>query len=690
MLVLVILALGAFKLYTGGLKTSDITSGIASLRGAKPAPPAMLPADTAPADAVARRTDAEATAQEGVVAALTAAPTPVPSALAPTPIAIKATPSPSASPTPSPSASPTAVASEAPTPAPTVKVTAKTAAPTTSPTSTPTAAPTVKATAAATAAATKAKDTPLLAATTKITKVDPKTELKEPPQTTDIKLWLRSDLGLDIKEKLVTKWTDQAAKLEFVPSDATKGPGVGAKQVNGHPVIDFPCALTTPKFELPTQATIFFVVAPAALNKGSRFFGFYPFGQFRFFEEKASLFIGKQDHVIAAGAHAAVKPGEFSVISFRVDSKGKKVEGGGGADDLVQLKTARDAGKFEISKSALAVGGVKGTCDDEDNLKGQVAEVIVYDGLLESKDVTKAQQYLLCKWLPAHEQADCDGSKAAAAAVLAKAEGAVTKNATSAADATGGKAGAKVEEKDGAKDSEEETKKEKKKKSKKKKKKKKADDDDENDEKEEGEGEEAAKDKKAVETKATDVEAKDAKEGSKKTKKKPKKKPKKKKKKKKSKGKAKGKDKKNACVFDKKINIMDYKAPEGADFAAKIKWDDTVEGVWKEVRNFKLGGEPLRKLIHGKVRILEGLRHQLFKNACGEEEEDEEDAEEDDDDDDDEDEEEDEEEEDDDDKAKKKKKKKKKKPVKKSSKKKKKKSKKSKKDDDDDEEEDEE
>jgi hypothetical protein len=99
---------------------------------------------------------------------------------------------------------------------------------------------------------------------------------------------------------------------------------------------------------------------------------------------------------------------------------------------------------------------------------------------------------------------------------------------------------------------------------------------------------------------------------------------KRKKKKKKKKMKAKRKmaalqEQKKPCTFDPKVNIMKYKPPETADFKDKIAWEDKVAETFTEVKNYKLGGPPLHKFIHGKVRKLEEMRHRLFRNSCGSE-----------------------------------------------------------------------
>lgn len=91
------------------------------------------------------------------------------------------------------------------------------------------------------------------------------------------------------------------------------------------------------------------------------------------------------------------------------------------------------------------------------------------------------------------------------------------------------------------------------------------------------------------------------------------------------------------CVFDPKVNIMKYKAPETAPFKDKIAWEDKVSETFNEVKKFKLGGAPLHKFIHTKVRALESMRHSLFSNACGNKDEIELPEEDDDDDDDDDD-----------------------------------------------------
>jgi hypothetical protein len=48
-----------------------------------------------------------------------------------------------------------------------------------------------------------------------------------------------------------------------------------------------------------------------------------------------------------------------------------------------------------------------------------------------------------------------------------------------------------------------------------------------------------------------------------------------------------------------------------------LRREDKIAEVWTDTRNFKQGGPPLRKYIHSKVRMLQELRHNLFKYACG-------------------------------------------------------------------------
>ena len=65
-------------------------------------------------------------------------------------------------------------------------------------------------------------------------------------------------------------------------------------------------------------------------------------------------------------------------------------------------------------------------------------------------------------------------------------------------------------------------------------------------------------------------------------------------------------------TFDPRINIMKYKSPWNAPKSSKDKWDKAVEETWRRVRQYPMGGKPLRKFIHENVQNLTKLREELF------------------------------------------------------------------------------
>ena len=64
--------------------------------------------------------------------------------------------------------------------------------------------------------------------------------------------------------------------------------------------------------------------------------------------------------------------------------------------------------------------------------------------------------------------------------------------------------------------------------------------------------------------------------------------------------------------FDARVNIMKYKAPWNAPKENQEKWALAVEQTWVKVREFPMGGKPLRDFIHANVKNLTKLRSDLF------------------------------------------------------------------------------
>lgn len=64
------------------------------------------------------------------------------------------------------------------------------------------------------------------------------------------------------------------------------------------------------------------------------------------------------------------------------------------------------------------------------------------------------------------------------------------------------------------------------------------------------------------------------------------------------------------CHFTGRVE--DWVPPPGADIRRRYQWEEALKATLDKIKNFDMGGEVLRKLIHDEVKQLDLLRHDLF------------------------------------------------------------------------------
>ncbi|GMI06652.1 hypothetical protein TrRE_jg2000 [Triparma retinervis] len=164
-------------------------------------------------------------------------------------------------------------------------------------------------------------------------------------------------------------------------------------------MVTFPAPLMTPKFSLPPQSTLFFVVTPEYLGgKTDNFQTFFTVGRNKFmFSHGKVAFLTKDNR-------------DNDINSFLTGSKGHVQAG---AKHLVAYKFNREAPSMSLNGSPFEHGS-KHTKDNQafasgakayvggggptDGFVGKVEEVMVFNAELDDVEATEVMNHLAVKW----------------------------------------------------------------------------------------------------------------------------------------------------------------------------------------------------------------------------------------------------------------------------------------------------
>ncbi|KAG1684113.1 hypothetical protein DVH05_011857 [Phytophthora capsici] len=417
----------------------------------------------------------------------------------------------------------------------------------------------------------------------------------------NLAVWLTSDSGVEVEHLtacLASSGKDLAAcevkswTSQITSSDPTAGGSavsfaaspqrkilwipIDPDTHNQLPTVQFSCPMTTDALKVHESMTLFFVLSAAQSEAGDsftgqKFFGNSPYGQFALHSDKPSFFANnglvEHTHTLPAG--------QFSLVTYRLHQRYVEIKANSGPwSGETQEKGGSDGTRIRITvNEVVSLGNSKSACDTN-AFQGRIAEVLVYDAVLEDAKVAIVEKYLHDKWWgenpfpePAALAVPTEGPKAAT--VNAPDESATNTSLTAKpADRTTEAAtvtpevdpqvikvtldASPVEKAEATKQTSTAT------------------------------GVLAAQrdhstNGPAQETPAAAVE-----------------------------------DAAPTFKFDSRVNIFEWKPPIGADATKATQWTKTVKDKVNYIRNFQLGGDVLRALIREHKDDLIALREELF------------------------------------------------------------------------------
>lgn len=222
-----------------------------------------------------------------------------------------------------------------------------------------------------------------------------------PSELSDLVLWVDGDTGVTETAGDVSFWADQSsAGNNLAQGTGAYQPSVVSGVLNGHDAISFSTNgagtadneyLSNAALQLDTTTTAFYVMNPdSTAGNSQRFAGHYSNGQFRFNNDKASMFTSGGNADLTSPEAVA---GSFQILTYRINGA---VEGSINSPDLVQTKATSS-----FDNSDFLIGGVPNTFVtgvEYGSFDGDFAEVIVYDRALSDAEIGKVGAYLADKY----------------------------------------------------------------------------------------------------------------------------------------------------------------------------------------------------------------------------------------------------------------------------------------------------
>lgn len=236
-------------------------------------------------------------------------------------------------------------------------------------------------------------------------------------------LWLNAEAGVQISpgSRTVLQWRDQSGgNYVFTPLSPAQHRAASARWntalarqqgrlragENGHPdaamrfiaahkddgknVITFPAPLVANSLQLRDGITAFFVLKPIRLREGDqalgqRFFGHYPYGQFRFHDGRLAFRTDNGDHVYSSDD---VIEGETLLAAYRFDGNVQMSLNGRQFEDSYMSRRKRSQPPAFSASGYVSLGG----CPPHNSFVGDIAEVMIFGvplGDAESRHVAE-------------------------------------------------------------------------------------------------------------------------------------------------------------------------------------------------------------------------------------------------------------------------------------------------------------
>ncbi|KAE9038539.1 hypothetical protein PR001_g5883 [Phytophthora rubi] len=209
----------------------------------------------------------------------------------------------------------------------------------------------------------------------------------------------------------VNRWINQMASSDPNAADATAFRAASPQQKpvwvpvvpdthNQLPAVYFSCPMISDALRMHESMTLFFVLSPAQIERGDsyagqKFFGNSPYGQFALHGGKpsflANMGLVESEHMVPMG--------QFSLVSYRLNPGYAEIKANGGAWGG-ESPAEGDAGDRRLRitvNDVVSLGNSKSDCDTN-AFQGRIAEMLVYDAVLDDAKVEAVEKYLYDKW----------------------------------------------------------------------------------------------------------------------------------------------------------------------------------------------------------------------------------------------------------------------------------------------------
>ncbi|KAE9135837.1 hypothetical protein PF005_g2325 [Phytophthora fragariae] len=237
--------------------------------------------------------------------------------------------------------------------------------------------------------------------------------------------WVTGDSGVEVENLAVclassgddliacgvNRWINQMASSDPNAADATAFRAASPQQKpvwvpvvpdthNQLPAVYFSCPMISDALRMHESMTLFFVLSPAQIERGDsyagqKFFGNSPYGQFALHGGKpsflANMGLVESEHMVPMG--------QFSLVTYRLNPGYAEIKANGGAWGG-ESPAEGDAGDRRLRitvNDVVSLGNSKSDCDTN-AFQGRIAEMLVYDAVLDDTKVEAVEKYLYDKW----------------------------------------------------------------------------------------------------------------------------------------------------------------------------------------------------------------------------------------------------------------------------------------------------
>ncbi|KAG6611116.1 Ribosomal-protein-alanine acetyltransferase [Phytophthora cinnamomi] len=237
--------------------------------------------------------------------------------------------------------------------------------------------------------------------------------------------WLTADSGVEVENLAaclassgddlvacgVNRWINQMASSDPNAADATAFRATSPQQKpvwvpvvpdthNQLPVVYFSCPMTSDALRMHEAMTLFFVLSPAQVERGDsyagqKFFGNSPYGQFAFHGGKPS-FLANMGLV---ESEYMVPMSQFSLVTYRLNPGYTEIKVNGRAwGGESPAKGDADERHIRITMNdVVSLGNSKSACDTN-AFQGRIAEMLIYDAVLDDAKIEAVEKYIYDKW----------------------------------------------------------------------------------------------------------------------------------------------------------------------------------------------------------------------------------------------------------------------------------------------------